>query len=41
MLKSKEGKERRNTKKVTGKNFKEKRAVKAFIKAGKIISGIT
>jgi len=40
MGKIKEGKKRRNIKKVAGKSLKEKRADKATKKAGKNISGI-
>ncbi len=40
MGKIKEGKEKRNIKKVAGRSLKEKRADKAARKAGKNISGI-
>lgn len=40
MVKAKEGKERRNTKKVAAKSLKEKRAEKTAKKAGKSDSGI-
>ncbi len=40
MAKAKEGKERRNTKKVAAKSLKEKRAEKAAKKAGESDSSI-